>query len=159
MSEADDLGRGHAAQIGGVGDGGDEKSSPGTTTTRRKAAEDQTGAARPKTAARRRSTPATGSTLDRDLKEHAAETYTEAELEAGKKLAGAILSKAATSGGLAAMLSVLMPGASSKAGGGGIQALLSKLSETYADLSAQDQKNLRAVIAWVKSGFKLEPAS
>ncbi len=171
MSEADDLGRGHAAQIGGAGDDGDEKSSPGTTSPRRKAAEDQTGAARPKTttrrkaearksgagtsaARRRRSTPATGSALDRDMEEHAAETYTEAELEAGKKLAMSILSKAVTSGGLAAMLSVLMPGAG--AGAGGLTALLSKLSETYGDLSAQDQKHLRAVVAWVKSGFQLK---
>lgn len=84
------------------------------------------------------------------MEEHAAETYTEAELEAGKKLAMSILSKAVTSGGLAAMLSVLMPGA------GGLTALLSKLSETYGDLSAQDQKHLRAVVAWVKSGFQLK---
>lgn len=88
------------------------------------------------------------------MEEHAAETYTEAELEAGKKLAMSILSKAVTSGGLAAMLSVLMPGAG--AGAGGLTALLSKLSETYGDLSAQDQKHLRAVVAWVKSGFQLK---
>ncbi len=153
------------------------------TTTRRKAAEDQTGAARPKTTARprtsgvrrgsgatakpattrpataRKATPRTGSTLDQDLAQHAAETYTEADLEAGKKLAVSIVSKTVTSGGLASLLSVLMPGAGAAAGAGGLTALLSKLSATYGDLSAQDQKHLRAVVAWVKGGFhlKLEP--
>ncbi|MFZ2419647.1 MAG: hypothetical protein WA029_00770 [Anaerolineae bacterium] len=151
------------------------------TTTRRRAAEDQTGAAKPKTTARprtsgvrrgsgatakpattrpatgRKATPRTGSALDQDLAQHAAETYTEADLEAGKKLAVSIVSKTVTSGGLASLLSVLMPGAA--AGAGGLTALLSKLSATYGDLSAQDQKHLRAVVAWVKGGFhlKLEP--
>jgi hypothetical protein len=100
--------------------------------------------------------PRPGSTLDQDLAKHAAEIYTEADLEAGKKLVMSILSKAATSGGLAAMLSVLMPGANATAGAGGLTSLLSKLSETYGDLSAQDQKHLRAVVAWVKSGFHLK---
>ncbi|MFZ2615536.1 MAG: hypothetical protein WA077_06070, partial [Anaerolineae bacterium] len=153
------------------------------TTTRRRAAEDQTGAAKPKTTARprtsgvrrgsgatakpattrpatgRKATPRTGSTLDQDLAQHAAETYTEADLEAGKKLAVSIVSKTVTSGGLASLLSVLMPGAGAAAGAGGLTALLSKLSATYGDLSAQDQKHLRAVVAWVKGGFhlKLEP--
>jgi len=106
----------------------------------------------------RRSQPAPrpGSTLDQDLAKHAAETYTEADLEAGKKLVMSILSKAATSGGLAAMLSVLMPGANAASGAGGLTSLLAKLSETYGDLSAQDQKHLRAVVAWVKSGFHLK---
>ena len=153
------------------------------TTTRRRAAEDQTGAAKPKTTARprtsgvrrgsgatakpattrpatgRKATPRTGSALDQDLAQHAAETYTEADLEAGKKLAVSIVSKTVTSGGLASLLSVLMPGAGAAAGAGGLTALLSKLSATYGDLSAQDQKHLRAVVAWVKGGFhlKLEP--
>ncbi|MBK9232576.1 MAG: hypothetical protein IPO15_17430 [Anaerolineae bacterium] len=112
---------------------------------------------RPATA--RKATPRTGSTLDQDLAQHAAETYTEADLEAGKKLAVSIVSKTVTSGGLASLLSVLMPGAGAAAGAGGLTALLSKLSATYGDLSAQDQKHLRAVVAWVKGGFhlKLEP--
>lgn len=117
------------------------------TSTRKPA----TGASRTR---RTQPAPATGSSLDQDLAKHATETYTEADLEAGKKLVMSILSKVATSGGLAAMLSVLMPGAS--AGAGGLTSLLSKLSETYGDLSAQDQKHLRAVVAWVRSGFHLK---
>ena len=125
---------------------------PATTrpTTARKPA---TSASRTR---RTQPAPSTGSRLDQDLAKHATETYSEADLEAGKKLAMDILSKAATSGGLAAMLSVLMPGANAATGAGGLTSLLSKLSETYGDLSAQDQKHLRAVMAWVKSGFHLK---
>jgi hypothetical protein len=135
----------------GVRRGSGSAAKPTTTRPAARKAAPGAGSSR-----RAQPAPRTGSTLDQDLAKHAAETYTEADLEAGKKLAVSILSKVATSGGLAAMLSVLMPGAQASAGAGGLTSLLSKLSETYGDLSAQDQKHLRAVVAWVKSGFHLK---
>ena len=140
------------------GDGPKTRARPRASGVRRgSGATAKPATTRPATA--RKATPRTGSTLDQDLAQHAAETYTEADLEAGKKLAVSIVSKTVTSGGLASLLSVLMPGAGAAAGAGGLTALLSKLSATYGDLSAQDQKHLRAVVAWVKGGFhlKLEP--
>ncbi len=90
--------------------------------------------------------------MDDALAQRGDETYTEADLEAGKKLALTILSKALASGGLSALISILMPG--SRGSASNAQSLLPMLGEIYGDLNAEEQKQLRALIAWIKGEFR-----
>lgn len=94
-------------------------------------------------------------TLNEDLKEYWDEFYTKKDLQAGIRLIGEVAGGIMLFGVLATALTVWIPGLGIPVSGFVASRVMMIAYKAYGNMDAEQRKQVRAVVRWVKGGINL----
>lgn len=96
-----------------------------------------------------------GGNLFDDLDRYYDEFYTKGDLEAGRKILIEVVGVAVLGGALLTALTSWLPPLGITLGAATVAQVMYYAATAYVDLDEDERKYVRAVVSWIKGGFKL----